>query len=154
MGGSEQFALPRLRPEPPLADVGVYLGWFGAATGFVHYASAPAALLGRVKALRTILDRQAARIQRSRATPAAGLDLRSDVVAQAANAQGEHLATVHLAGGDPYSFTALILAWAASTAARQGVRPAGAIGPAEAFGLANLEKACADAGFHRQPDHS
>jgi hypothetical protein len=32
------------------------------------------------------------------------------------------------------------------------VRPAGALGPAEAFGLTSLERACAEAGFHRKPD--
>jgi hypothetical protein len=45
-----------------------------------------------------------------------------------------------------------MLAWAAGMAASQGVRPAGALGPAEAFGRASLEQACAKAGFHRQPD--
>jgi short subunit dehydrogenase-like uncharacterized protein len=70
------------------------------------------------------------------------------VVAVAANARGRRLAMVRLSGRDPYSFTGPILAWAASTAAAQGVRPAGALGPAEAFGLAALERACAEAGFH------
>jgi short subunit dehydrogenase-like uncharacterized protein len=152
VGGSEHFALPRLRSQPPLADVGVYLGWFGAATGLVHYASVLAAPLGRLNSVRGIMDRQARRIQGARRMPAAGQALRSDVVAEAADAGGRHLATVHLTGGDPYSFTARMLAWAASTAAAQGVRPAGALGPAEAFGLASLEAACAEAGFHRQPD--
>jgi hypothetical protein len=58
---------------------------------------------------------------------------------------------VRLTGADPYSFTAPMLAWAAAEAAAQGVRPAGALGPAEAFGLASLERACAAAGFQRQP---
>jgi short subunit dehydrogenase-like uncharacterized protein len=152
IGSSEHFALPRLRRQPPLADVGVYLGWFGTATDLVHYASAPASLLGRSKRVRRILDQQASRIQATRALPAAGRPLRSDVVAEAADADGRHLVTVHLVGRDPYSFTAHMLAWAASTAAAQGVRPSGALGPAEAFGLASLESACAEAGFHRQPD--
>jgi hypothetical protein len=63
---------------------------------------------------------------------------------------GRDLAVVHLTGGDPYSFTAAILAWAASQAATDGVRPAGAPGPVEAFGADTLERACADAGFHRE----
>jgi hypothetical protein len=151
IGSSEHFALPRLRRQPPLTDVGVYLGRFGAATGLVHYASALATPLGRLKSVRGVLDQQARRIQRSQATPGAGQTLRSDVVAEAADARGRRLALVHLTGGDPYSFTAPVLAWAASTAAAQGVRPAGALGPAEAFGLASLERSCAEAGFHRQP---
>jgi short subunit dehydrogenase-like uncharacterized protein len=152
IGSSEQFALPRLRRQPPLTDVGVYLGWLGAATGLVHYISAAAAPLERVKGVRDALDRLAQRIQHSRATPGTGQSLRSDVVAEAADARGRRLATVHLTGRDPYSFTAPMLAWAAGTAAAQGVRPAGALGPAEAFGLASLERACAEAGFHRAAD--
>jgi len=36
-------------------------------------------------------------------------------------------------------------------AATQGVQATGALGPAEAFGVASLERAVAEAGFHRQP---
>ena len=75
----------------------------------------------------------------------------SDVVAVAGDANGRTLAVTHLSGGDPYSFTAPILAWAAGTAAVHGVRSAGALGPVEAFGLDNLESACAGAGFPREP---
>ena len=163
IGSSEHFALPRLRRQgaggiggdgmpagAPLTDVAVYLGWFGAATGLVHYASALAASLERLPGVRAALDQRARRIQRSRATPGAGEIIRSDVVAEAADARGRRLATVHLTGGDPYSFTASVLAWAAGRAAAQGVRAAGALGPAEAFGVTSLERACAEAGFHRK----
>jgi short subunit dehydrogenase-like uncharacterized protein len=161
IGSSEHFALPRLRPgtagaggapaHAPLTDVDVYLGWFGGATRLVQAASALATPLGRLAGVRRVLDGQARRIQRSRAQPSTGQGIRSDVVAVAGDAGGRVLATVHLAGGDPYSFTAPILAWAAGTATAQGVRPAGALGPVEAFGLDSLESACADAGFSREP---
>jgi len=129
IGSSEQFALLRFRPagaggaavQVPLTDV------------------------------RRILDAQARRIQRSRAQPSVVQAIRSDVVAVARDAGGRKLAAVHLTGGDPYSFTAPILAWAAGTAAVHGVRSAGALGPVEAFGLDNLESACAGAGFSREP---
>ena len=160
IGSSEQFALPRLQPAgagggaapAPLTDVGVYLGWFGGATRLVQAASALGTPLGRLAGVRRVLDAQARRIQRSRAQPSAVQAIRSDVAAVARDAGGRKLAAVHLTGGDPYSFTAPILAWAAVTAAARGVRPAGALGPVEAFGLASLESACADAGFTRQPD--
>ena len=161
IGSSEHFALPRLRPgtaaadgapgQAPLTDVDVYLGWFGGATRLVQAASALAAPLGRLAGVRRVLDGQARRIQRSRAQPSAAKTIRSDVVAVASDAGGRKLAAVHLTGGDPYSFTAPILAWAARRAAAQGVRPAGALGPVEAFGLDSLESACADAGFSREP---
>jgi short subunit dehydrogenase-like uncharacterized protein len=161
IGSSEQFALPRLRRgtaeadgatgQAPLTGVDVYLGWFGGATRLVRYASALAAPLGRLAGVRRVLDSQARRIQRSRAQPGAGQSIRSDVVAVAGDAGGRTLAAVHLTGGDPYSFTAPVLAWAAGVACAQGVRPAGALGPVEAFGLGSLESACADAGFSREP---
>jgi short subunit dehydrogenase-like uncharacterized protein len=157
IGSSEHFALPRLRlgaagaggspAQAPLTEVGVYLGWFGAATRLVHYASALATPLGRLPGARRALDRRARRIQRSRAQPGTEAAIRSDVVAVAGDASGGNLAVAHLTGGDPYSFTAPMLAWAAGTAATQGVRPAGALGPVEAFGLGSLESACADAGW-------
>src|SRR5262249_27219776 len=101
--------------------------------------------------VRGVLDAQARRIQRSRAQPSAVQVIRSDVAAVARDAGGRELAAVHLTGGDPYSFTAPILAWAAGTAAAQGVRPAAALGRVEAFGLASRESACAGAGFSREP---
>ena len=160
IGASEHFALPRLRPgtagaggvpaQAPVTDVGVYLGWFGRATRLVHYGSAIATPLSRLPGVRSALDAQARRIQRSRAEPGTA-GIRSDVVAVARDANGTKLAAVHLTGGDPYSFTASILAWAAGQAAAEGVRPAGALGPVEAFGADALESACAAAGFYREP---
>jgi short subunit dehydrogenase-like uncharacterized protein len=150
IGSSEHFALPRLRSQPPITDVGVYLGWLGAATRLVHYSSPLAPALKRLRGAGRVLEIQARRIQQSRAGPGTTESFRSDVVAVAADARGRSLATVRLTGADPYSFTAPLLAWAAVTAATQGVRPAGALGPVEAFGLGSLERACAEAGFHRQ----
>jgi len=159
IGSSEHFALPRLRraagaggvPEQvPLTDVGVYLGWFGRATRLVHYGSALATPVSSLPGVRRALDAAARRIQRSRAVPGSAAAIRSDVVAVAGDPGGRELAAVHLTGGDPYSFTAPILAWAAGKAAAEGVRPAGALGPVEAFGADILERACADAGFHRE----
>jgi short subunit dehydrogenase-like uncharacterized protein len=160
LGSSELFALPRLRPEAapdgapgqvPLTDVSVYLGWFGRATTLVHYGSVLTAPASRLPGVHKALDAAARRIQRSRGAPGTTTAIRSDVVAVAGDASGRELATVHLVGGDPYSFTASILAWAAVKAVSDGVHPAGALGPVEAFGADPLEFACADAGFHREP---
>ena len=156
IGSSEHFALPRLRradgipAQEPLTDVGVYLGWFGHATRLVHYGSVLAAPVSSLPGVRRALDVSARRIQRSRTAPGPAESIRSDVVAVACDPSGADLAVVHLTGGDPYLFTAPILAWAAGKAAADGVRPAGALGPVEAFGADMLERACADAGFHRE----
>jgi short subunit dehydrogenase-like uncharacterized protein len=122
IGSSEHFALPRLGStaggspaQGELSDVGVYLGWFGRATRLVHYGSALATPLARLPAARRALDAVARRIQRSRSEPDTAAGVRSDVLAVASDASGASLATAHLTGGDPYSFTAPILAWAAGS---------------------------------------
>jgi hypothetical protein len=159
IGSSEHFALPRLQraaradgipAQAPLTDVGVYLGWAGRATRLVHNGSVLATPVSSLPGVRRALDVSARRIQRSRAAPGPAEAIRSDVVAVAGDPSGRDLAVVHLTGGDPYSFTAPILAWAAGKAVADGVRPAGALGPVEAFGADILERACADAGFHRE----
>jgi short subunit dehydrogenase-like uncharacterized protein len=156
IGSSEHFALPRLRradgipAQAPLTDVGVYLGWFGRATRLVHYGSVLATPASSLPGVRRALDGSARRIRRGRTAPRPAQAIRSDVVAIARDPSGKDLAVVHLTGGDPYSFTAAILAWAAGQAAAGGAGPAGALGPVEAFGAAVLERACADAGFHRE----
>ena len=106
--------------------MGVYLGWSGHATRLIHYGSALATPVSSLPGVRWALDAAARRIQRSRAAPGPAEAIRSDVVAVAGDPSGRDLAAVHLTGGDPYSFTAPILAWAAGKAAVGSVRPAGA----------------------------
>ena len=130
--------------------MGVYLGWFGRATRLVQYGLALAVPAGRLPGVHRAVDALARRIQRTRTGVTASPTIRSDVIAVARDANGRKLATAHLTGGDPYSFTAPILAWAAARAAADGAQPAGALGPVEAFGVGDLETACASAGFHRQ----
>ena len=161
LGAAEHFALPRLRPMAwagdgqGITDVDVYLGWFGRASRAVSYASVLYAPMGRLPGARGALAAAARRVQRGRVAPGNRSPIGSDVVAVAADADGEELAAIRLTGADPYSFTGRILAWAAGKAAADGVRSAdgtplaGALGPVEAFGIAPLEAACAEAGFRR-----
>ncbi|WP_280380940.1 hypothetical protein [Nocardia wallacei] len=72
---------------------------------------------------------------------------RSWMVADVSDAAGRVLASVTLTGGDPYDFTAAILAWGARTALDGGLRSAGALGPVDAFGLDTLGSGAADAGL-------
>ncbi|MBO0855251.1 MAG: saccharopine dehydrogenase, partial [Nocardia sp.] len=72
---------------------------------------------------------------------------RSWVVADASDASGRVLASQTLTGGDPYSFTAAILAWGARTALAGGLRATGALGPVDAFGLEALTEGVAASGF-------
>ncbi len=139
VGSSECFTLPAAHPD--LCEVNVYLGWFGWATRVA--ARVPR---GRAAVAATRLCTGAlARLARRR--PAKGT-LTSRIVAAAYDAGGLLLTEVHLSGGDPYDFTAGVLAWAARKAA-DGIAKAGAIGPVDAFGLSELEAGCAMAGIAR-----
>lgn len=163
VGGSEQFTLPRLRagsgtgagpgtgaPAATLRDVGVYLGWFGGATRAAHRLSVATPMLRRAPGMRRLTGALTARIQRSRAEPDPAEPVHVDVVAVAAGADGRALVEVVLSGGDPYTFTGSILAWAASRAAAGDLATLrGALGPVEAFGIEALAAACAEAGLTR-----
>lgn len=61
----------------------------------------------------------------------------------------EQLASVELRGVNGYDFTARVLAWGGGRAAAAGMLAAGALGPAEAFGLDALEAGCAESGITR-----
>ncbi|MEV0401761.1 saccharopine dehydrogenase NADP-binding domain-containing protein [Actinoallomurus sp. NPDC050550] len=139
IGASEHFTLPS--SHPGLREVNVYLGWFGAAT---HVA----ARLPRGRATAAVIrvcGGGLARLARRRAGKGT---LTSRIVAAAYDADGSLLTEVHMSGGDPYDFTAGILAWGARQAAC-GMTETGALGPVAAFGLSELEAGCAMAGIAR-----
>jgi short subunit dehydrogenase-like uncharacterized protein len=140
IGAAEHFSLPA--SYPGLREVNVYLGWLGAATRI-------AARLPRCRTTTVAVrgcGRGLARLARRRTTKGT---LTSRIVAAAYAADGSLLTEVHLSGHDPYEFTAAILAWGACQAAAGGMTDTGALGPVAAFGLAELEAACAMAGIGR-----
>lgn len=140
VGGSEHLALPAAYPD--LQDVDVLLGtasWRAVAAPLVTAAARAA---GRVPLLRRAVAGRAP--SRPGSTPAGG---RTAVVAEARSGSGERLSRVELRGGDPYDFTADMLAWGAVTAAGGGLRGVGALGPVAAFGLAELRAGAASAGL-------
>ncbi|HYJ75117.1 MAG TPA: saccharopine dehydrogenase NADP-binding domain-containing protein [Kineosporiaceae bacterium] len=160
VAASEQFTLRRLAPT--LRDVRVGLGWFGALTPAVAAASRAA------DAVDPVLDRVAERVPQLRSAASwlgrpllaqltrgsgGGPDARqrlrtgSLVAADVRGADGGLLAHVELTGPNPYALTGDLMGWAARTLAAGGATKAGALGPAEAFGLATLRDACADLGL-------
>jgi short subunit dehydrogenase-like uncharacterized protein len=153
VGGSEQFTLPRLgvsASAPALRDVRVFIGWLGGVTRVAHRLSVAMPALRRTPGLRVLSDAVTARIQRSRAEPDPAEPVHVDVVAVATGADGRAVAEVELSGGDPYTFTGRMLAWAASGAAAGDLTARrGALGPVEAFGPDALTAACAEAGLTR-----
>jgi Saccharopine dehydrogenase NADP binding domain len=139
IGASEHFTLPAAYPA--LYEVNVYLGWFGRAT-----RAAARLPRGRVAGAGARAGARAmARLARRRGTKST---LTSRIVAVAYDSSGAQLTEVHLSGGDPYDFTAGMLAWGARQAAC-GMPHIGALGPVCAFGLAELEAGCATAGIAR-----
>lgn len=150
VGSSEHFALPRV--QPGLREVNSYLGWFGGAARAMQAFSAFNSGFTRIPGVKAGMDALTRRLvpgstggpdERARAGAA------SAVVAVAYDAAGRELASVEVQGVSAYEFTARMLAWAASAALAGGVEGAGALGPAEAFGLDALEAGCAEAGISR-----
>lgn len=150
IGGSEHIALPRQHPE--LAEVGVYLGWFGPATRVVQGASYALSTAARLPGVRRGLQTAARRLlPGSTGGPdaASRARTRSTILAETTDAEGRRLAQARLEGVNGYDFTANVLAWAAERAAAGGLRGSGALGPVEAFGLDELDRGVSDAGLRR-----
>ncbi|MGW0246674.1 saccharopine dehydrogenase family protein [Nocardia goodfellowii] len=150
--GSEHFALTRSYPH--LRAVDVFLGLPPLAAQGLRAGSRLTAVAAQVPPLKRVLDDVLARTVRgSTGGPSAGARsrARARVVAEARDDSGNTLARVALEGGDPYDFTAAIMAWAAGTALGGGLSGTGALGPVDAFGLDALHAAARDAGWTDHP---
>lgn len=150
VGATEQFALPRVHPG--LRDARVWLGWFGPASRPLQALSAATELATRLPGVRGAIEAAAGRLVKGSTggpSAAARARARSHVVAIASDSAGTPLATVRLAGDNPYDFTAAMLAWGAIRAAGGGLLGAGALGPVDGFGLDALEDGVARAGIAR-----
>ena len=150
VGSSEHFALPRLRPG--LREVDVYLGWFGPLSRPMQAMSAGMAVATVVPGMGRGLEALASRaVKGSTGGPDAAERARSGshILARAYAEDGTRLSEVRVAGGNVYDFSGAILAWGAQTAASQGLRGTGALGPVGAFGLDELEAGCREAGIER-----
>jgi len=144
IGCSEHLSLPRVHPS--LRDVDVYLGWFGPAARAMQAMG----LLGSVPGVPAATDKLASRFLKG-STGGPGPEARarsgSLIVAEAHDASGSVIERVELHGPNGYTFTGEILAWGATQAVEHGAKGPGALGPVEAFGLRELEAACAEIGL-------
>ncbi|WP_282781172.1 saccharopine dehydrogenase NADP-binding domain-containing protein [Nocardia sp. CC201C] len=148
--GSEHFALPRTHPN--LRSIDVFLGLPPVAAHGLRIGSRLAATAARLPPLKHGLESALARIVKgSTGGPDARTRARTRgwAVAEAYDASDHLLASVTLTGGDPYEFTARLLAWAAHAALNGGLLTTGALGSVEAFGLDALHAAFAEAGWTR-----
>jgi short subunit dehydrogenase-like uncharacterized protein len=150
IGGAEHLTLPEAYPG--LLEVNVYLGWFGALARPLQAGSLAGSVAMRLPGVRGALKFAGDRLVEvggGADEPGSGI---SWIVGEAYDATGAKLAEVHLSGGEPYTLTAGILAWAARRAAAAGVDGTGALGPVKAFGLRSLEEGCREAGLERLSD--
>jgi hypothetical protein len=147
VGSSEHFGLPRVAPQ--LRDVNVYLGWFGPMARPMQALSLGMSVPGAGSLMEAIGRRF---VKGSTGGPDAEQrsGSGSHVVAIAYDARDAELARAELTGVNGYTFTGRILAWAAERAAAGGLRGTGALGPVEAFGLAELTEGCRWAGIEEK----
>ncbi|MBK9738245.1 MAG: saccharopine dehydrogenase NADP-binding domain-containing protein [Actinobacteria bacterium] len=153
VGGSEVFALPRL--DDRVRDVGVYLGWMGRWTRAAHVAGGIVSAAARVPGVGSLIGSGMRRAGGSATGQGPSASERagsvSVAVARTLDGVGRELSRARVEGPSPYDLTAELLAWgAAMLLTRQETSP-GALGPADAFGLAALESGCADIGLVRVP---
>jgi short subunit dehydrogenase-like uncharacterized protein len=150
VGGSEHLTLPDLAPG--LRTVGVHLAWFGSLAPVAHRLAPLSSLAGRVPGAQSMARRVtravAARVGQSPSeeTLARATTL---TVAEVRDVAGRLVSRVELTGPEAYGLTADLLAWGATTAADGGVRGTGALGPVQAFGLAELTAGAESAGLRR-----
>ena len=140
--------------RPPirgLREVNVYLGWFGPLARPMQAGALVGSVATRVPGVREALTFAGERLAALAEGPEAGTTPGGEswIAAEAYDAAGEPLSEVHLSGGNWYAFTAEFIAWAARAAAGGRIKGTGALGPVEAFGLAELERGCAAAGLRR-----
>jgi hypothetical protein len=131
--------------------VNVYLGWLGRATRLAQIASYTRPLILRLPGAQARLDADAERAMGSTGRgpdAATRAHTGSLIIAEAYDRAGRRLSQVRLEGANGYDLTGRLLAWAAAGLA-EGIGQAGALGPVQAFGLAQLEDACRAAGLAR-----
>ncbi|MFE7743063.1 saccharopine dehydrogenase family protein [Nocardia sp. NPDC057455] len=148
--GSEHLALSRAYPR--LREADVFLGLPPAAARAMQAGSFVTGAVARVEPVKRLAEGALERVVKG-STGGPGREARgrtrSWAVAEALDGTGRVLASVTLAGVDPYDFTAAILAWGAQTALDGGLLGTGALGPVDAFGLDALTAGAASAGFGR-----
>jgi hypothetical protein len=148
VGGSEHYGLPALHPT--LREVTVL---FGQPVPLIQGVPVATGLLSAALRLPGVRPGVTALVRSGVKGSTGGPDESSrarggcSIVAEARAASGDVLHRVQLDGPDAYDFTFGILAWGAMAAAEHGMRGTGALGPVEAFGLAELTAGAASAGL-------
>jgi short subunit dehydrogenase-like uncharacterized protein len=151
VGASELFALPRL--DQRVRDVSVYLGWFGRWSRPAQLGSRAMRGVMRLPVVGGLLDSGLRRATGSTTgegpSPQERADSRSVAIARTVDGVGRQLSQATVEGPNGYDLTAELLAWGAAMMLTGRHTAAGALGPADAFGLDALVNGCADIGLRR-----
>ena len=151
VGASEPFTLPRL--DDRVRDVDVFLGWFGSLSRAASIASQATSTVTRVPgvgaALRKGMSLAGGSTTGTGPTKQQRTGVVSIAVARTLDGVGRELSRATVEGPSPYDLTAELLAWAAAMLLTRQETGAGALGPADAFGLDALVAGCADIGLRR-----
>ena len=148
VGASENFTLPKLFPQ--VLEVNTYLGWFGPLSRPMQAMSAANSVAFKIPGAKALYDAATSRLVKG-STGGPGEEARarvkSHIVGIAYDGDGRQLSEVHVTGIDGYTFTGRMLAWGAERAAEGGLQGAGALGPADGFGIDELRKGCEESGL-------
>ncbi len=151
IGGSEVYTLPRL--DDRVRDVDVFLGWLGRWTKAAHIGGNVLATAARIPGVGSLLG---AGMRRAAGGPTGQGPSASEragsvsvAVARTLDGVGREISRARVEGPSPYDLTAELLAWAAAMLLTRQELDTGALGPADAFGLAALEAGCVDVGLRR-----
>jgi short subunit dehydrogenase-like uncharacterized protein len=152
---SEPLVLQRTYPE--LENVRTFMSGLGPVPLLVTAAAAMSGLR-RIPGVQGRLTRMHARVvdrvmRNAAPAPGPSTTRRSGAAAEVRDGAGRVLSRALFDGGDPYLVTAELLSWAALEAAAGRVTRHGALGPVQAFALADLEAVLSRCGFHsRSPE--
>lgn len=151
VGGSEHFTLPRL--DPDVRDVSVGLGWAGKWTKAAHGVGAAVATGATVPGVGTVVKKAVARAAGEETGTGPSKEEREDsrtvAIARTRDGVGRELSRVTVEGPSPYDLTAELIAWGAAMLLTGRASRAGALGPADAFGLPALVDGCRRMGLMR-----
>ena len=150
IGGTEQFALPRMSPS--LNEVNVFLGWAGKWSKPVSNLAKLTRPLISIPGATVVAKRLTGQAMASTGVGPTGSELfkgKSIAIAVVHDLVGNHLETVQVEGPAPYPLTAELLAWASAMALVGKVKGTGALDPISAFGLGPFIAGCAAVGLRQ-----
>lgn len=143
LGTAEHFTVPRMAAS--IAEINVYVGWFGRLT---RAAAMAGSMTGTANLVPGFRDVWGTVLRGIGGAPAGGPNdddsnrSRTVVVAETFDADGDFQQRVRVEGPAPYPLTASLLSWGAGMLLQGGASGAGALGPAEAFGTQALISGC------------